>query len=269
MLEVIRIAEGDTASVRLEHFVYGNDKGYRMMGQSDPKNLEMYTEPYRGFYLPVSQSYVKEIKEPLRVIVSGGSFILFSRISQSQDEIGRLSLENHSAVVPRNLLSEGKIDYEALDRAMEEFESTHHSRKGNIPQMEIPIQARDLGQSLAELSKYLPREKIEALISLYTKDTKKKIILQLPRANFQERTKIAYLLSLLIDIKLGVVPISVFPDVPYPDATDVFSLIITQKDPGIKPTRRWAMIVFDPIKERFSAGTTSVEDTLDSIFKSD
>jgi len=264
---VVFISEGVGAKkIRIERFVYGNDEGYRLLGTSDPKSVEPYTDMYRGLFLPVSQGQMKSIVDPLRVIISGGNHILFSRIRQSKDDIGRGSLENHTAIVPKDCMRDGRVTYEALDAAMAGAEKPGPSIKGDLSPLEVEPQSLNLDEYVKGLGKHLNRETMNNIVEIYQKDPKKRIILWVPHSTSQERTRMSYMFSVLFDLKLRAMPMSVFSDVPYPDAAELFNLIITQKDPGIKPTRSWAMLVYDPMRPMDVGDKENVKAALDDIF---
>ncbi|MCL4326439.1 MAG: hypothetical protein M1481_06440 [Candidatus Thermoplasmatota archaeon] len=259
------VDEKNDEVIECEQFIYGNYKGYKMKAYSKNGIAEGYVRPYQGFFLPISQSDLKYMHIP-HLILSNSNAILFSRIVKGLDEYKRGAVENHTVIVPKQFLLEGAITYEELDRDMEKFEAEHKEAVGNLPLFSIHREKNNIDEYIKELQKYLNRGVVEKLIAYYRENSAVKIFLHVPNSSEDERLKMAYLLSMLLDIKLRLTSISVFSDVPYTDATRIFNLIISRIKPDIKPGE-WVMV---PVKKEDTPTSSkeTIDKTIDDIFGS-
>jgi hypothetical protein len=229
------------AEVELEHFVYGSHEGYRMKAHSTGIDLELHTEAFEGLFLPIKQSDVKNISEVRMILPADESSILLSRIVQGgKDDHARVTMANHTAVVPRQLLKDGALSFEDVDTAMASFEKENIEKIGNIPTLSVGKTGK--GSDMAELKTYLREDIVRNLIKNYLKNRDIKIFLYYNKSDAIKRTRAAYLLSQLIDINLGLIPLSIFTDVPYGAAKRIFNLVISRAMIDVKPGGDWIMI---------------------------
>ena len=232
----------------IEHFVYGSHEGYRMKAYSKGIDLDIHTEPFQGMFLPIKQSDIKNVSEIRMILPAGHASTILSRIVKGgKDDHARDTMANHAAVIPRELLKSGNITYDEVDEAMVKFESESIETIGDIPPLEISQQ--DKTMDMGELKNYLDEEIVKNLIDHYIKSEDKKIFLYYRNSNAQKRTRAAYLLSLLIDLKLNLIPLSIFTDVPYGGAKRIFNLVISRAMIGVKPGGDWVML---PVEKKRS-----------------
>ena len=83
---------------------------------------------------------------------------------------------------------------------------------------------------------------IRNLIKHYTEDIDRNVFLHYRTSDAKKRIKTAYLLSMLIDINLNVIPLAIFTDIPYGGAKNIFNLIISRAMINVKPGGDWVML---------------------------
>lgn len=227
--------------ILLDHFIYGSDQGYRVKAWSSDVDVEAHTEPFDGCYIPVTQANAKYITNARSIIPADEKNILLSRfIKGSLDEYQRKTMANHTTIIPRKLLIEGKITYEHIDQAMQIYENKNTNPSKEIPKLKLqPVKNK---QDISELKNYFSREDVEKLMNFYKEDRDNRVFLLYKKSSPEQRIQASYLLSMLIDIGLNIVPLSIFTDVPYPEAKRVFNLVLARSMISIKPGKGWVML---------------------------
>jgi hypothetical protein len=261
--------EAKENSTVIEHFVYGSHEGYRMKAYSSGIDLDVHTEPFQGLFLPIKQSDIKNISEIRMILPEGEGNILLSRIVKGgKDEHARETMANHTAIISREMLRTGEITYEEVDEAMIKFEAESIESTGDIPALEVPV--LDKKMDVAELKNYLREDVVKNLINHYIDSADKKVFLYFRHSDAEKRTRTAYLLSMLLDLNLRLVPLSIFTDIPYGGAKRVFNLVISRAMIDVKPGGDWVMLPVEkkrswsPIdKKRF---TEKLNEMLDKIY---
>jgi hypothetical protein len=227
--------------ILLDHFIYGSDQGYRVKAWSEGVDEDAHTEPFDGCYIPLTQADAKYITDARAILPSGDKLILLSRfIKGSIDEYQRKTMANHTALIPRKLLIDGVLSYEDVDRAMQKYEAESDNPRKEIPQLKVHPSGSKI--DIADLKNYFAREDLDKLMNFYKQEKDNKVFLFYKKSSTEQRVQSAYLLSMLIDIGLNIVPLKIFTDVPYPDAKRVFNLIMARSMISIKPGQGWVML---------------------------
>ena len=256
-------AQGNT---ELAHFVYGSHEGYRMKAYSSGIDLDVHPEPFQGMFLPIKQSDVKNISEIRMILSSGANDILLSRIIKGgMDDHARETMANHTAVIPRHMLKNGEITYDEVDAAMVKFETENVDAIGDIPPLAIPHQ--DKSADMSQLKNYLRQDVVRNLINHYIDNVDRKVFLYYKNSNSAKRTQTAYLLSMLIDINLDLIPLKIFTDLPYGGAKRVFNLVISRVMIGVKPGGDWVMLPVEKKRSWDAVDKKELNAKLTQIFK--
>jgi len=233
--------EAEKVSTKLDHFVYGSHEGYRMKAYSKGVDLDVHTEPFEGLFLPIKQSDIKLVSEIRMILPVDDSTTLLSKILKGgKDDHARDTMANHTVIVPRDKLRSGELTYEEVDVAMTEFEAKNIEAIGDIPPLEVP--SLDKKMDVNEIKNYLREDLIRNLIDQYVGYGDRKVFLHYRTSNTDKRIKTAYLLSMLLDLKLNLVHLSVFTDVPYGGAKRIFNLVISRAMIDVKPGGDWVML---------------------------
>ena len=233
-----------SSELELEHFIYGSHEGYRMKAKSPGIDLELHTEAFEGMFLPIKQSDIKNISEVRMILPADEANIILSRVVQGgKDEHARITMANHTAIVPRRLLKSGELSFADVDSAMAEFEKENIDKIGDLPKLAVECTGK--GLEMAELKNILREDIVRNLIKNYIKNRDVKIFLYYRKSDAIKRTEAAYLLSMLIDINLNLIPLSIFTDVPYGGAKRIFNLVISRAMIDVKPGGEWIMLPVD------------------------
>ncbi|MCK5562477.1 MAG: hypothetical protein KAJ51_17890 [Thermoplasmata archaeon] len=254
----------ESQELLLDHFVYGSDQGYKVKAWSSGVDEDAHTDPFDGCFIPMTQADAKYVTDARSIIPAGDKYILLSRfIKGSIDEYQRKTMANHTALVPRKYLIEGKLTYEDVDQAMQKYEAATENPRKEIRQLKL--QSRSVKIDVGELKNYFIRDDVEKLMNFYKQDHANKVFIYYKKSSAEQRNEAAYLLSMLVDIGLNLVPLSIFTDVPYPEAKRVFNLILARSMISIKPGKGWSMLPTQAIPMRGDLQREG-KDPLDSIF---
>ena len=259
-----QMEENMGSEILLDHFVYGSDQGYKVKAWSEGVDTDAHTEPFDGCFIPLTQADAKYITDARSIIPAGEKYILLSRfIKGSIDEYQRKTMANHTAIIPRKLLIEGKLSYEVVDSAMQKYEAATDNPRKEIPKLKV--QSALSKPDVSELKNFFIREDIEKLMNFYKQDRENRVFVLYKKSSSEQRVQAAYLLSMLLDIGLNITPLKIFTDVPYPDAKRVFNLILARSMISIKPGKGWVMLPTQAIPMRGDLSRAG-KDPLDSIY---
>ncbi len=230
-----------TEGYELDHFIYGSHEGYKIKAYSKGVDVDLYSDAFMGFFIPISQSDVKYLKDARIILPVGDRNIVLSHIIKGTvDEYMRNTQGNHSVIIPKELLAQGTITYEDVDAAMDEWERENWNKAGELEKLKVV--PRGEGFDVKDLKSYLSKDDTNKLLKKYKSDRDQKVFLYYKRSDAPQRIKLAYLLSMLVDVGLNIVPLAIFTDVPYPDAKKLFNLVIARNMISIKPDTGWAMV---------------------------
>jgi len=237
-------APASTEDVALEHFLYGSYGGYTMKSKSAGVDPGGHTDPFKGMMLPIKQSDVKTMTEIRAILPCGWDLILLSRIIKGEkDDKGRGTIANHTAIIPRKMLETGRLAYEDIDAAMAKWEAVSENlgAVGSIQPLKVPSATKQT--DLSELKNYMPKAVLDKLVENYKKDKERKVFVNYKNSNEAQRVKAAYLLSMLVDMRLRVIPLAIFTDVPYrADEASPFNLVLSRVMISIKPGGAWVVL---------------------------
>jgi len=227
--------------IELKHFIYGSHEGYKVKARSHGLDVDMFDDAFQGFFVPVSQADVRYLSDVRIILPVSEKYICLSHIIKGAvDEYQRGTLSNHTAVIPRKYLAEGKLTYDDVDDAMNRFEKEVGDTHGKLEPLRIEFEG--WGVDLSELKEYISKEHLEKLMNFYKEERDANVFLRYKGSDAPQRIKTAYLLSLFMDIGLNITPLSIFTDVPYPDAKKIFNLIIARSMISIRPGQGWKML---------------------------
>jgi hypothetical protein len=236
-----------------------------MKAKSDGIDPEGDTEPFLGMLLPVSQANLKNIEDVRFIIPAGWNSLLLSRVyAAGKDDKGRGTIANHTAFIPREHLQKNLYTYEDVMDAIINFDEQTPDALGEIPLLRVPITHKK--PDFGELKNIFSKKITEGIINKYKKNSEQRIFLKYEGSSRDQRIKAIYLLSMLLDIKLKVVPLAVFSDTPYTQAKAVFNLIIAREKIGIKPGGDWIMINVDSRSYDAEGKKEEIEDALEDIY---
>lgn len=256
--------ETTTLDVAIEHYIYGSYGGYKMKAQSSGVDPAAHTDPYKGYFFPITQADVKTLGEVRVILPAGPNTMLLARIVKGpRDDHGRETMANHTAIIPKHLLYQGILTYEDVDNAMIEFEKDGVNSIGKILPLAMPKSKQPADMSA--LKDMLSKDIVDNIINHYKSDKDRRIFLFYKGGDPAQRIKLAYLLSMLLDVKMGLIPLSLFTDKPYFSATNIFNLVISRVMANIKPGGEWVVMPVDA--SRVSSGATGdVSGMLKSIY---
>lgn len=251
--------------VKLKHFVYGSYKGYMMKAKTPDIDPEGDTEPFMGMLLPVSQADLKSVEDVRFLIPAGWNTIILSRVyAAGRDDKGRGTIANHSVFIPREHLEKGMYTYDDVMEQVVKFDKANPNILGEMKHLKVPITNNK--PDFGELRNIISKSMVENIINKYKKNKDQRIFLKYSGSSRDQRIKCIYLLSMLLDIKLKVVPLAAFSDTPYTSAKAVFNFIIAREKIGIKPGGDWTMINVDSKAYDASSKKEEIKDALDDIY---
>ena len=135
---------GDRATV-LEHWIWGSvpDRGYSIRAQSAGLNLGFYTPRLEGHYTPIRGDTVESSGPNIDIAMihpaSSGTELLYSVLGPGpDDERGRMTFANHTAVLPVRALRDRTLTLADVDAAIRAFDHEHPEPIDQIPTLTVP-----------------------------------------------------------------------------------------------------------------------------------
>ena len=245
-----------------DHFIYGPvpKKGYAIRAKSKNANLSEAKETLKGYFVPIPPTVFKDMVHEARIIKSSTcrEKIFFSRIFQRAklDEKARTGMLSHTVIIPKNKLSEG-LTYKDIDNAMLNFEKNYGIPVGDVSQLELPCEKKDVDGDIANISNIMAKESLMKITDTMYKKPDSKIFIIFKGSTSNDRISLAYGISKLLDIQFKI-PISVSTEAPLPLIIDFFcNVVISNFMIELKPDRGW--IVVKPYKDTKTITYTPIE----------
>ena len=264
------------STTRVEHFIYGPvpKKGYAKRARSTNINPDEY-ERFLGYYIPIDPAYVRTddiMHSEARLVASSPSHdaVYFSKIMRRSklDEKGRSGILTHTLLIPRQALVDG-LSYYDVERAVADHEAAHGIPMGDMQPMEIDWEPVPLEKEIEGLRPLISRETMNRLVDGYAKDLKVKFVITCRGTEQRDRIGLGYMLSKLLDIELGLVPIAFLSEPPLSLQDTQCNLVLT-KLPLTIPQKGWRAVssLVDPSPTSTSSTSARAKGIIERIYSS-
>ena len=260
--------------VRLHHWLYGvtPGEGYGIKGSSVGLNIALFEAPLRGFYTPIRGEAVQSADGVnLRMIHPGasGEDILLSRLGRGPpDELGRPTFQNHIAIIPGELLTDGRLSLAGVDGALGAFDAANPGALGELGPLEVPAVAA--GYRLgAGLRQHLTRAAVETIATrLLVVDDARTLLLCRDTAPAVRNDILFRLVELLIFVA-AMPAVTAMSDAPTASSLNTFNLVIAPR--GVRADNSWAIVeastITPPMKR--APGQESAYAAIEASFAAD
>jgi hypothetical protein len=235
--------EGGTA---LEHWIWGSvpDRGYSVRAQSAGLNLGFYAPRLEGHYTPIRGDTVEANGPNVDLVMihpaSSGTELLYSVIGPGpDDDRGRMTFANHTAVLPVRALRDGSLRFEGVDTAIRAFDRDHPEPIDSLPVLSVPRppDGPGLGQ---EIGRFVTRAAAETLLSrLLTAPESRTLLLarETPPADRRRAlTQLTEALHLVCDLPF----VTSISDGPTAAQLNRFQLVVAPR--GLRADNTWAIL---------------------------
>jgi len=255
-----------------EQFIYAPMplKGYSIRASSKSANPQHYKERCRGYFVPVDPTLFREGTAEALVIMSDvtKNIVYFSRLFRVErlDERGRSGFVSHTVIIPLEILKMG-LPYITVEAHMKKYIESQIPT-GEIPQLSVTWE-EGKDRDLEDVNSKISKKSLERIIGNLRKEGGKVFVIA-KDSTTRQRMDIAYVISKVVDIRIGIRPLAILTEPPLPLIRDLIgNVVISRSMISLPPKSPWAVIkpfpdaaqVYQPIDEK------KIESTLDEIYK--
>ena len=265
----------DAGALELDHWIYGviPGVGYTTKAVSRGLDAGLYDPYLRGHYTPIraATAQMSESEVDLHMIhpVSSGQEVLASRISRGPpDEAGRPTFSNHTVVVPTNALRSGRLNLNAVYRAIQEFEKHSPEVQGEIGL--LPVSAPSGGGPVNlgfGIHKHLTLPALETLTTRMMAEPGGRTLLLCRNTTSAARNTTLHLIVELLSWACGLPVFTAISDAPRASALNFFNLVIATR--GVRSDSTWVILesaLAENVLPRVS-GREEVYETIAAVFR--
>lgn len=252
---------GEEDTLALQHWIYGvsPEKGYGIKAESHALNAPLYTRYLANQFTPVRMEKTADggARMDARMIhpVLGNDEVLLSLLGRGvPDEYDRPTIQNHTVIIPAPPLRAGRLTFEEVEGAVQEFDRRTPKASGRMDPVVVPLSAKGgtrepMGTGIRRL---MTRAAVETLASRFLTDQQSRTLVLCRESTNQYRNELLYRLVELLHSS-GEIPF--FPaisDAPTLSAMNHFRLAISGR--GVRADRTWTLLdssIEEPALPRF------------------
>ena len=239
----------DGGVVEFDHWIYGAlpGVGYTTRGVSKGLDAGLYDPYLRGHYTPIRGAIAQSTEDPIDLHmmhpVRGGREILLSGITRGPpDEAGRPTFANHTAVARTDVLRSGRINLDAVFRAMNEFDRRDPQVAGELALLQVPPRSEEESRMPfgSGLHKHLTFPAIETLATRIMTDPTSRTLLLCRNTTPDARNTTLNLIFELLVWACGLPIPTAISEAPRASALNFFNLVIAPR--GVRADSTWAIL---------------------------
>jgi hypothetical protein len=230
----------------LEHWIWGSvpDRGYGIRAQSRGLNLGFYAPRLEGHYTPIRGDTVEASGPNIDIAMihpaSSATELLYSVLGPGpDDERGRITFANHTAVVPVRALRDRMLSLAAVDAALRRFDHDLPQPLDEIPPLSVPRPGAEPASG-REIGRYVTRAAGETLLSRLLMEPASRTLLLARETPPADRRKaliaVTEALTLVCDLPL----MTSVSDGPTAAQLNRFQLVISPR--GLRSDNTWAIL---------------------------
>jgi hypothetical protein len=232
--------------VQLDHWVYGvtPGKGYDIKSVSRGLNLSFYDERIQGFYTPIRGESMADGKVNLVMLhlAPSRTDLLLSVVGRGpDDELGRPTFANHTAVTPLARLRTGELTMATVESAVRAFDTVHASDVGDLDPLPVTLSRPAPPEMLARgVRRCLTFAAAETLATRILTSPSGRTLLLCRNSTPDQRIRTLELLSTALSLAAGLPWMFSMSDAPTTSALDHFQLIVAPR--GIRADNTWTLL---------------------------
>jgi hypothetical protein len=236
-------------SVSLQHWIYGAspEKGYGMKAESHSLNGPLYLRYLAGHFTPVR---VEKTSNGSTVIdarmihpAPANDEILLSVLGRGvADEYNRPTIQNHTVVIPAQVIREGRLTFFDVEAAAADFDRHFPKAGGKIEPLDVGLRSGDeiLRPPGGGIRRLMTKAAVDTLASRFLGDLQGRTLVLCRGSSNQYRNELLYRLVELLAAG-GEIPL--FPaisDAPTLSAMNHFRLAISAR--GVRADATWTLL---------------------------
>jgi hypothetical protein len=232
-------------TISLEHWIFGvtAGEGYGVKGQSAGLNLSFYAPRLEGHYTPVRGETAQSSEGELDLVMvhpaTSGRELLYSVIGRGpDDELGRPTFANHTAVIPLEGLRSGSLALPRVDEAIRAFDRADPDAGGTLSPVEVPPDG--LSAAWPELSRLMTPGAGETLLTRWLDDADARTLLLTRDASMEIRRATLVRVVEAFHLRCGLPVVPSLSDGPPSSQLRNFQLVISPR--GVRADTSWALL---------------------------
>lgn len=237
------------ARLRLEHWVFGAapEVGYSVRARSAELNLALYSKRLDGLYAPLRGEALHNPKEPVDALMvqptGAGEELLLTFIGPGPpDEIAqRPTIASHTVVLPVASLRSGALGFEAVERAVRDFDRTHPEPLGTIDSLEVPLRepaARP--RPGAGIARHLSRASAETLLTRWLSQPEGRTLILCRDTTTSQRRQALYRILETLPLACRVPFLPSLTEIPSGSFVDRFQLVVSAR--AFRTDNTWVLL---------------------------
>jgi len=220
------------------------DRGYSVRAQSGGLNLGFYAPRLEGHYTPIRGDTVESDGPHIDIAMihpaSSGAELLYSILGPGpDDDRGRPTFANHTAVLPVRALRDRTITLAGVDAALRAFDQDHPEALDAIPPVPVP-RAVDPPAPGQEIGRYVTRAAAETLLSRYLGVPESRTLLLARETPPADRRKALVAITEALHLVCALPFMTSMSDGPTAAQLNRFQLVIAPR--GMRADNTWAIL---------------------------
>lgn len=230
----------------LDHWVYGvtPGRGYSIKSVSRGLNLSFYDSVIAEHYTPIRGESLQDGLVNLIMVhpAPSGTELLFSVVGRGpDDELGRPTFANHTAVVPVDRLRTGVLTMESVEQAIRLFDQQHANALGEIEPLPVALgSAGPVERAGQGIRRCLTPAAAETLASRWATSPTGRTLLLTRNSTSEQRIRTLRLLLGTLCLAGGLPWPVAMSDAPTASAMDHFQLVIAPR--GVRADNTWVLL---------------------------
>ena len=236
---------GDGALV-LEHWIWGSvpDRGYGIRAQSGGLNLAFYAPRLEGHYTPIRGDTVEANGPNIDIIMfhsaSSGTELLYSVLGPGpDDDRGRMTFANHTAVLPLRALRDRSLTFADVDAALRSFDHDHPDPLDELAPLSV-LRRVDAPAPGREIGRFVTRAAAETLLSRLLQEPASRTLLLARDTPPGDRRKALTALTEALHLVCELPFMTSISDGPTAAQLNQFQLVVSPR--GLRADNTWAIL---------------------------
>lgn len=239
----------DATSVALEHWIYGAspEKGYGTKAESHGLNGPLYARYLGSHFTPVR---VEKTASGSTVIdarmihpAPANDEILLSVLGRgAADEYNRPTIANHTVILPAAALRTGRLTFEIVQAAIQEYDRKFPKATGKIDPLMVPLRTLEEAKvpNGSGIRRLMTKAAVETLVSRLLHEPNGRTLVLCRGSSHEFRNELLYKLVELICVGNEIPLFKAISDAPTLSAMNHFQLAISTR--GVRADGTWTLL---------------------------
>ena len=237
------------SNVSLEHWLFGSgpETGYGVQARSPGLNLSMYERLLEGIYAPLAGATLHGDAGPVDALMAhsanAATELLLSLISDGPpDAFGRKTFQSHTAVLPIELLQQGRLVLSDVEQALRSFNPASVGPSGILDPIVVPRNDRPDAEAQlgVGIGRFISRASVETLLTRLIQDPGARTLVLCRDSSQSDRRltllKIIEVLSFVCNLPI----VSSLSDQPAGGVLNRFQLVVAAR--AFRADNSWVLL---------------------------